>query len=395
MKTLLIARPDHSINLYKGLSKEIDVEIDYFTFSASKENSIFKKIKPSSKVIDREVNLLYTFTVLHQLLAKINKKISFDYYNVENAVAEIFIKPIISNFKDKVDIIHYWPAYCYQSIQKVKNKGCNSKFLADVYAAHPDYVIKILEPEYEKVGISLKKSHFMKSRDRDKKSLENVENILVASEYMKAIYSEYNPNSKIHVASYGLLGMQNDEIKSLTKSPVEKVKLVYVGSVCIEKGINYLLEAFLNLNNDYFSLDIIGEIPYEQEFIFKNFYNIKGVKFFGKLSYFKIQAMLLSYDVFVMPSLTDAYSLAVSEALSSNIPVIITENVGNKDDIIKHNLGIVCKIRDSDSLRVAIEKFRDIEYRHFLKENILLFKQTQKYDNYVNRVLEVYRKILE
>jgi glycosyltransferase involved in cell wall biosynthesis len=96
----------------------------------------------------------------------------------------------------------------------------------------------------------------------------------------------------------------------------------------------------------------------------------------------------------VLPSLTDAYSLAVSEALTYKLPVIITENVGNKDDVRKFNIGKICKVKDSDALIEAIFSLQNEEYRQYLSENITNFIEDNKRSSYSSKVLNVYKQLL-
>jgi hypothetical protein len=52
MKTLLLARPDHSTFLYEGLRKNPEIDIKYHTFSAFKKGSLLNRWKPSVKNVD-------------------------------------------------------------------------------------------------------------------------------------------------------------------------------------------------------------------------------------------------------------------------------------------------------------------------------------------------------
>ena len=346
MKTLLLARPDHSTFLYEGLLKNPEIDIKYHTFSAFKKDSFLNKWKPSVKSVDSEVEVSYGFTIFHRLLDFLNKHVEFDYYRIENQISEYFFKQILKKYCEEVNIVHYWPIYCYQSIKNFQQKNPQTKFIADVYAAHPAYVQEILEPEFDKYGLSFQDSYFIKGKDRDLKALEGVENILVPSEYMAEIYRKYHPNTKIFVANYGLLNSSIINLKPNNRKISESLKLVFVGKVSIEKGCIYLLKALKKLQNENIQLDIIGEIETSQISIFKQYSNSGNVNFLGRLPNLKILEILPNYHTFVLPSLSDAYSLAVSEALINKVPVIITENVGNKEDVYKFQLGEVCKVKD-------------------------------------------------
>jgi glycosyltransferase involved in cell wall biosynthesis len=51
-----------------------------------------------------------------------------------------------------------------------------------------------------------------------------------------------------------------------------------------------------------------------------------------------------------MPSLADSYGLVVSEAMSTGLPVIVSENTGMADLIRNGREGFVVPIRDSEKI---------------------------------------------
>ena len=394
MKTLLLARPDHSTFLYEGLRNNPKIDIKFHTFSAFKKGSWLNKWKPSVKSVDSEVEISYAFTLFHRMIYELQKSVNFDYYEKENQIAEYFFNQILKKCDHKIDIIHYWSIYCHQSVKDFQKQNPQTKLIADVYAAHPDYVREIIEPEFDKYGLSVENSHFIKSRNRDIASLEGVENMLVPSQYTAETYQRYYPDTKIFTASYGLFNYDEKPIKSSERAFNEPLKIVFVGNISIEKGCVYLLEAMKKLLNINVQLDLIGEIDKHQKDIFKPYFNLKNVRFLGKLPNLKILELLPNYHIFALPSLTDAYSLAVSEALVHKLPVIITENVGNKDDVRKFNIGKICKVKDSDALIEAIFSLQNEEHRQYLSENITNFIEDNKRSSYSSKVLNVYKQLL-
>lgn len=394
MKTLLLARPDHSTYLYEGLKKNTKIDIKYHTFSAFKKNSLLNYWKPSVKSVNAEVEISYIFTFFHKFLYFLSKRITFDYYKTESQFSTYLLKPILQKYTDEVDIIHYWPIYYHQSIRNFKQNNTKVKFLADVYAAHPDYVREVLEIAFDEFEFSIKKSHFIKSKNTDLASLEGVENMLVPSEYVADTYRKYYPHTKIFTANFGLLGYPQKTIKQIKRNNLEPLRLVFVGKVSIEKGCPYLLEAMKKLPYTEFQLDIIGEIETSQINIFRPYFNLPNINFLGKLPNIKILTILPKYHIFVLPSLSDAYSLAVSEALAHKLPVIITENVGNKDDVRNFQIGEVCQVKSVEALIQSILTLQNEEYRQYLKTNIDNFIANNQGNSYPSKVLKIYNQLL-
>jgi glycosyltransferase involved in cell wall biosynthesis len=395
MKILLLARPDHSINLYRRLSQEPEADVKLHTFGVFKENSLLSTWKPYVKTVDSQAEISYQFTAFHRLLYFLQKRFPFDYYKTENQISEYFFNRFIQKSIHDVDVLHYWPVYCYKAIEAAKKSNPKVKLLADVYAAHPTYTQQLFEPEFEKNGISFSKSHFYRSKEREIASLENAENIVVPSEYMAQIYRQYLPQKNIFIASFGLQSnLQTIKRRGYFRAFGESLKLVFTGKVSIEKGCTYLFEAMKQLPSNKFSLDVIGEIEPTQISVFKKYKGVGNIRFLGKMPNTQLLSILSSYHVFIMPSLTDAYSLAVSEALSSNIPVIVTENVGNKDDVKKYKVGEVCKAKSVESLLESILSMCYEEYRQLLKANIEHFIEDDKKNDYPSKVLNIYQTLV-
>ena len=219
--------------------------------------------------------------------------------------------------------------------------------------------------------------------------------MLVPSEYIAEIYQKYYPNTNIFTVSYGLLNFKEKYLTQPGKRDSGTLRLIFVGKVSIEKGCTYLLEAMKKLPPTSFHLDLIGEIEPNQRAIFKPYLGISNVRFLGKLPNAKIFGILPNYHIFVLPSLTDAYSLAVSEALMHKLPVIITENVGNKDEVRKFEIGKVCQVKDSNSLIEAILSLHNEEYRQTLIKNIDNFIIENQQNSYATKVLNIYNYLLK
>ncbi|MDQ6724468.1 MAG: glycosyltransferase family 4 protein [Thermoproteota archaeon] len=119
--------------------------------------------------------------------------------------------------------------------------------------------------------------------------------------------------------------------------PAEKhdniFKLVTVGALRKQKNHIYLLEAFKLLDNTKFQLDIYGEGPLHkklQQLIDKNRLNIhlKGeVK--------NIEKIISQYDLFVMSSTFEGFSLSVLEAMAMQIPLLISDITSFKEQCLE------------------------------------------------------------
>jgi glycosyltransferase involved in cell wall biosynthesis len=142
---------------------------------------------------------------------------------------------------------------------------------------------------------------------------------------------------------------------------LQGLTFIYVGRLWWGKGVNYLLEAFSELQRRgeiEISLLIVGdgkdEIKLKQQCRDQN---IQNVVFVG----FKQMPDLLCYyavgDVFVFPTLGDPYGLVVDEAMACSLPVISTSAAGEIRDRIEEGVnGYIVSPRDSIALAKAMKR---------------------------------------
>jgi len=395
MKIQLLARPDHSLYLYNFLKKLIDIQL--ITYKVAKKNSLLHRIRPVTKLVDKNVIILDDLTFFEQFVLFLSKRISINPYKWEANYAEFAYRRAAKHFHP--DLIHYWPVYCHYFAKKQREQK-NIQTIADVYSAYPHYVLKYLEPEYEKYQLDIKTSYILQDMERNTEFLEHENSILTNSNYVKQSILAHHPAKNIFVAEYGFLGdprsfdYYQDALAYKEHHQSQKLRLVYVGTVSIEKGVPYLLEALKKMNSTTIELDVIGPIKHGQEKIFRSYSNVKGINFVGKKANIEIKNTLKKYSVLVLPSLSDAYSLAVIEGLQNALPVIVTDRTGNKDAIQKFKVGEVVPAGDTDSLITAIEKMIDRPYRSILSRNIGTFIKSDEENPYPAQVLKVYESLI-
>lgn len=165
-----------------------------------------------------------------------------------------------------------------------------------------------------------------------------------------------------------LNGMEVQEDRSLD---VENFKKKYsisgkskvvlsLGRLNWEKGFDTLIPAFSRIlkKASKVILMIAGpdERGYKKEIkklIKKNKLPTESIIFTGQLLGEEKRAAFASADVFVLPSYSENFGMAVVEAMSFGLPVIITEGVGISPEIKESAAGVVVQ-KDKDQVAKAI-----------------------------------------
>ena len=386
IKVIIIARPDHSLNLYQELksSKLASEEVSLVTFSALRDGSLEADFFPKLKRAPSDAITLNMYTIFSRLMNIPFKFFGWNYMLMNKNIFKFFFK---KEFLHGKNIIHYWPFYAIDVVRPAKLTN-GFKTVAEFYEADPDFVNEIFQEEYSKFGLIMKKK--INKMINQNEVFEFEENFIVASEYTKNSYSKKFPDKNFYVCKYGPLGMKLAETAKIVEFSNHR-KLVFVGQVCVEKGVHYLIEAVRQMD---VQLDLIGPIRSEQYEIFRNLIdNSPNVTYLGSKRNSEVLSLLSNYSLFCLPSLSDNYSIAVVEALSKKIPVIVTTNCGNADDVIAFDLGVVVSIKSSEEITEALKHFtHGFDYLAFSR-GLELFFSAENASNYPQSVLSVYRKI--
>ena len=154
------------------------------------------------------------------------------------------------------------------------------------------------------------------------------------------------------------------------KNPnLEKIQLLYIGRLRIEKGIFSLLEIIKNLKIE-FNMSIVGASSNEKEIIKQKKVELINIQNKNE----SIINIHDSHNIFILPSFTEGHPQVIDESLSRFRPVIIFEEISH---VIGNREGVfVCK-RSSESLSEKIhyimKNYRAIQEK--MSKNILPTKE--------------------
>lgn len=156
------------------------------------------------------------------------------------------------------------------------------------------------------------------------------------------------------------LAMTEDERQEVREkkfgvSDDEKVVLT-VATLHPRKGLNYLIEAAGMFGDSMVKFVIVGSGPQEKEL--KNLVRKSGLEdrvvFLGQQK--SVARFFKASDVFVLPSLKEAFGLVLLEAMIAGLPVVATESGGVPDIVKQGETGLLVGARDALGLKQAVER---------------------------------------
>ena len=149
------------------------------------------------------------------------------------------------------------------------------------------------------------------------------------------------------------------------RADINKIELLYVGRIKIEKGVFSLLKILKNLKIDV-KLSIIGVGKNNKNEI--NQKNVKVIDFENKND--AIIKMYDTHNIFILPSFTESHPQVLDESLARRRPVIVFEDISH---VIGDRKGVFVSKRDAISLSKTINyimsNYQSIQEK--IMENVL------------------------
>jgi len=226
----------------------------------------------------------------------------------------------------------------------------NTKF---IYSAHGSF----MKDAYNMIKLKkLKKDFYMSTVGY--KLLDKAILIRLITEKEKEHFLEFYPEfeNKIRVIPNGLdlsqLEANLNKSALIEKYPKLKNKkiILFLSRINWIKGLNILIPAFAKLYNEdkNYHLLIVGKDDgdgYEQRVRqWVNEYGLTdAVTFTGLLTGKDKLMAFYGSDVFVLPSYSENFGVAVVEAMACGVPIVVSDKVGISREIMRYNAGTLVK----------------------------------------------------
>jgi len=327
-----------SMEAIKGIEKS---GLNYKAFSRGhvKEIKLNKKNLTNYSWLEY---LSYPFRFIEKFL-----KIKINSFKLVNG----FFGYLVYKNLPKTKIYHTWMGISPKAIVKAKKEG--AILVLEGANSHPLNSAKILNKEYKKYKM---KDYLIdeKKIEKDSKIYQNFDYIMCPSDFVYYSFLEQGfPKEKLIKMPYGV-DIKRFAPKDSYSKKEDKIKFIFVGSIQMRKGIQYLLKAWKELNPENAELLIVGRVWPDAKNIVEKYKKNKTIKFLG---FAKPEEILKNADVFISPSLEEGSALTCYEAMASGLPLIATSSTGSIARDKKD--GFIIPIRDVKVLKEKIKYFYD------------------------------------
>ncbi len=160
--------------------------------------------------------------------------------------------------------------------------------------------------------------------------------------------------------------------------------IVFVGRVEEEKGYSQMVEMANRFSDIAFTL--VGEIDVKLDVSRAP----KNMNFVGTVGFLKVIENLDNADLFIFPSKSEGFSMALMESMARGVPCVASD-VGANRDMLEEKGGIIVGVNDNDALEQAIIKLQDKSLRtEMSKWNIQKVINDYSSEKNFERLLRIY-----
>lgn len=180
----------------------------------------------------------------------------------------------------------------------------------------------------------------------------------------------------------------------------DEVRLIFVGRLHQQKGLDVLLAAFQQVIRKYPSLNVrlqlLGDGPLRHDLraLSEQLGIALQVDFLGMTG--KVFEYLQKADIFILPSRAEGHSNALLEAMAAGLPVVVSDIPANLDVIENKRNGLTFAAGDPASLAHAVTLFvDDVELREHLGQSARETIESQySLSSIADRYISLYQDVL-
>jgi len=268
----------------------------------------------------------------------------------------------VSRQLGKTSVFYGWTHHALWSLKKAKRLGILT--ILERANSHPVTYSRLLEAEYKKRGTRIRPYHPLIFK-KHLKEIQETDYIAVTSQFTKQSLLENGVDERRILLTP--LGVDTDHFMpglSREKSPLTPLykrgelngyknndifRVVYIGQICLRKGIQYLLEAWNKLQLKQAELLLVGDLVDEMKEVLQHYLHrnntIKVLQHMPDPVPTYQQA-----SVCILPTLEDGFGLVVLEAMACGVPVIVTDHTGAKDCVRSDVDGFIIPPYNADAI---------------------------------------------
>ncbi|KYC37743.1 glycosyl transferase family 1 [Scytonema hofmannii PCC 7110] len=265
-----------------------------------------------------------------------------------------FCQQILQHGLGDANTIYGFNSACLELFEYAKKRGI--RCVLDQTLAEWSLVHKLLLEEEERwLGWSLSPFKVgdadLELLQREQREQDLADQIICGSSFVKnSLIARGVDGKKISVVPLGRLknkqSIQHQSFEIVPQDCNDRLKILFVGSVNLRKGIPYLLKALRQIKGKIpFTCKVIGSLEINPQRV-TEYSDV--CDFLGRVPRAQMKDLYNWADVFVLPSICEGSAMVTYEALLAGVPTITTDNSGS---VVRDGIdGAIVPIREIDAI---------------------------------------------
>jgi glycosyltransferase involved in cell wall biosynthesis len=193
-------------------------------------------------------------------------------------------------------------------------------------------------------------------------------------------------------------GVNVSRFKPVGEPAVGQFDILYVGAMSLQKGIQYLVQAYHKVSHPNKSLTFAGAPSAE----IITLLSARGLwpantKVLGHVPQTELKNIMSRSHVLVLPSVQDGFGMVMAQAMACACPVIASRNTGGEDLFTNGDEGYLVPIRDVDSLAERLQQLADSPEQRAAMGKCALARvhALGGWNNYGEKAMAIYAEVLQ
>jgi glycosyltransferase involved in cell wall biosynthesis len=250
------------------------------------------------------------------LVEAIPPSLKWFYYRLNDAPKRLTEKRFLKDMRD-YDGAYLWPTTSLEIFRKVKK--LDKPIILERINCYQGKAKRILDDAYKRVGLHPQHLITPERIQQEEAKAEIADLIFCPSPEVKKSFQEAGvPDQKLILTSYGWSPQRFPNIPS-EKQPQEEVTVLFVGTLCIRKGVHLLLRAWERVGVKG-RLMLCGQLyPEISEICGKSLArpDVVHVEYNKDIAFAYREA-----DIFALPSLEEGGPQVTYEAMAHGLPIL-------------------------------------------------------------------------
>ncbi len=277
----------------------------------------------------------------------------------------------LRNHLNDYDLIHihelwHFPHFIAYMLRK------KSPFIVTVHGELDDWCLKHKQ---------LKKSFYSSLIQKKILKEANIIHVLTNQERKNTIEYLNGFSGNIEVIPNGIdvaeFASASEDLSFLQQYPslLNKKYILFLGRINAKKGLDLLIEAFEILSKEHSNIFLVLAGPDSEGYQAKVMRDViqrnlsEKVIFAGTLSGNTKYSAIKNSELFVLPSYSEGFPMAVLEAMACEIPVVISNKTGINREVEEHNAGVIVKTNPTSISDGIIRLITDYDFKIKIAKN--------------------------